>query len=184
MKNNKRLLLVLAVMGTVFAVTTAVAMASVWKDKNGTNVTKLTEFSLKGGELFETESGANGMSCEVSATLTTEGGSTGKITAWTVSNCGTGFGKLSGCTVSSTETIGKPWTVDVNTSDLTITSMHIKRKFSAGCAITEIDKTISPTVTLDIQKEMSNLEFSGETTGYKAFGSLKVETNAGTYGIG
>ena len=46
------------------------ALAAEWKDKNGTKVTKLTEFTMNGGEIFETTAG-NGMDCEIHAKMTT-----------------------------------------------------------------------------------------------------------------
>ncbi|HEX7279876.1 MAG TPA: hypothetical protein VF255_09670 [Solirubrobacterales bacterium] len=186
MKNQQRLAVAVAVAACFALALPALASAAVWKHK-GVNLAKFVELSLPGGEVFETEiSGVkSGMSCEVKATLTTEGGSTAKITKYEVKSCSGAFGKLAGCTVSVKEAKGLPWTVHVNASDLTITNMRVRRTFSAGCALAELDKTISPTVTLNTPSAISEMEFSGSTTNYKAFGSWKVEgTNAGTYGIG
>jgi hypothetical protein len=184
MKIDKRLLLIsMAVATTMFAaVSASSASAAVWK-MNGTNVTKLVTIGLTGGEIFE--SGTSGMSCEIAATLTTEGGSTGKITKWETKKCSGGFGEFAKCELSTSESKGLPWTVDVNTTDLTFTNMHIRRTFKAGCPVTELDKTTSPTVTLLSPTAISEMEFSGSITGFKNFGSLKVEAAiAGTYGIG
>lgn len=186
MKNQQRLAIAFAVAACFALALPALASAAVWKH-NGVNLTKFVSLSLPGGEVFETEiSGEkSGMSCEVKATMTTEGGSTAKITAYEIKSCSGAFGKLAGCTVSAKEAKGLPWTVHVNASDLTITNMRIRRTFSAGCAVAELDKTISPTVTLNTPSKISEMEFSGSIVGYKAFGSWKVEgTNAGTYGIG
>jgi len=184
MKIDKRLLLAgLAVAIAMSAsVSTSSASASVWKD-HGVNITSLIEIGLSGGELFETGSG--GMSCEIHATLTTKGGSMGEIVKYKTNGC-TGFGNLAGCTVVTSEALGLPWTVDVNTSDLTITGWHVRRTFNPGCAVAEIDKTIaSVTATPDVSTSISEIEFIGETTGYKVFGSFTVDgTNKGTYGIG
>lgn len=62
----------------------------------------------------------------------------------------------------------------------------MKRTFKAGCGTTEFDKTIgSVTVTLNTPSAISEMEFSGETTGYKTVGSFTVDgANKGTYGIG
>jgi hypothetical protein len=184
MKSNKRLLLAGAIAAVVVLAVPALALASVWKDK-GTNVTKFVEIGLTGGEVFETSAG-NGMSCELHATLTTEGGSTGKITKFETKKCPTGFGSFAKCELSTAEPKGLPWTVDVNTSDLTITGWHTKRTFKAGCGTTELDKTIgSVTVTLNTPTAISEMEFLGEITGYKTIGSFTVDgTNNGTYGIG
>jgi hypothetical protein len=187
MKNQQRLAIVLAVAACFALALPALASAAVWKHK-GVNLAKFVELGLPGGEVFETEiSGVkSGMSCEVKATLTTEGGSTAKITKYEIKSCSGAFGKFSGCTTSAKEAKGLPWTVHVNASDLTITNMRIRRTFSAGCALSELDKTItSTTVTLNTPSAISEMEFSGSTTNYKAFGSWKVEgLNAGTYGIG
>lgn len=126
------------------------------------------------------------MSCEVKATMTTEGGSTAKITAYEIKSRGSGFGKMAGCEVSTKEAKGLPWTVDVDATDLTITNMRIKRTFKAGCKVTELDKTLtSVKVALNTPSKITEMEYSGSIAGYKAFGSWKVEgTNSGTYGIG
>ena len=90
---DKRLLLAgLTVAIAMFAVSAASASAAVWK-MSGTNVTKFIEVGLSGGEIFE--SGTSGMSCEVHATLATEGGSTGKITKFETKKCSGAFGELS-----------------------------------------------------------------------------------------
>lgn len=187
MKIDKRLLLAgLAIAVTMFAtVSASSASAAVWKDK-GVNVTKLISIGLTGGEIFE--SGTSGMSCEIVATLTTEGGSTGKITKWETKKCSGGFGEFAKCELATSESKSLPWTVDVNATDLTFTNMRIRRTFKgAGCPVAELDKTVSPTVTLlETPAAISEMEFSGSIAGpYKTFGSLKVEAGiAGTYGIG
>jgi hypothetical protein len=185
MKIDRRLLLAgLAIAVTMLgAVSTSAASAAVWKDK-GVNVTKLITIGMTGGEIFE--SGTSGMSCEIVATLTTEGGSTGKITKWETKKCSGGFGEFAKCELLASESKGLPWTVDVNAMDLTFTNMHIRRTFKAGCPVAELDKTVSPTVTLLSPTEITEMEFNGSIAGpYKAFGSLKVEAAiAGTYGIG
>jgi hypothetical protein len=183
MRIDKRLLLVGTVVAiAALAVSAASASAAVWKDK-GVNVTKFVEMGLSGGEVAE--AGAKGLSCEIHATLTTEGGSTGKITKFETKKC-TGFGELTGCEIAAAEAKGLPWTVDVNASDLTITNWHTRRTFKAGCATTEIDKTVgSVTVTLNSTTAITEMEFLGEITGYKTFGSFTVDApNSGTYGIG
>jgi hypothetical protein len=184
MKIYKRLLFVGVVAAIASLALSASASASVWKD-GSTKVTKLISLGLSGGEVFES-GGSNGMSCEIHATLTTEGGSTGKITAYETKKCSGGFGTFAKCELSSSESKGLPWTVDVNTSDLTITNLHTKRIFKAGCATTELEKTVaSTTVTLNTPAAITEMEFLGEITGYKIFGSLKVDApNSGTYGIG
>jgi hypothetical protein len=184
MKINKRLLLAGVVAAVVLLAVPALALSAVWKDK-GVNVAKFVEFAGLGGELFETTAG-NGMNCEVRAVFTTEGGSTGKVTKFEIKKCPVGFGTFKGCELATAEAKGLPWTVDVNASDLTITNMRTKRTFKAGCATTELDKTIgSVTVTLNTPSAISEMEFSGSIAGYKTVGSLTIEgANNGTYGIG
>lgn len=183
---DKRLLLAsLTVAALTFAPTApSSASAAVWKD-NGTNVTHFIEIGLSGGELFETTEG-NGMSCEIHATLTTEGGSTGTITQFVTNECPTGFGAFAECAVVTSEAQGLPWKVDVNKTDLTITGWHTRRTFNAGCATAELNKTISSvTATLDSTSAITEIEFVGKISGYAAFGSFTVDApNSGTYGIG
>lgn len=187
MSNRKRLAIAITAIACFAFALPAMAQAAVWRHK-GVTLTKFIELGLPGGEVFETEvSGElSGMSCEVRAVMTTEGGSTAKITKYELKACGGAFGKLSGCEVNTQEAKGLPWTVHVNASDLTITNMRVKRTFKAGCAVTELDKTFtSMTVTLNTPSAITEMEFSGSLTNYTAFGSWAVEgTNAGTYGIG
>jgi hypothetical protein len=184
MRIDRRLLVASAIAAVVMLAVPAMALASVWKDK-GVNVTKFVEIGLSGGEIFETTAG-NGMSCELHATLTTEGGNTGKITKFETKKCTTGFGEFAGCELNTAEAKGLPWTVHVNTSDLTITNLHTKRTFKAGCKTAELDKTIGSTaVTLETPTAITEMEFLGEIAGYKTAGSFTVDgTNSGTYGIG
>jgi hypothetical protein len=183
MKFDKRLLLAVLVLALgSMATSVSAASAAVWKH-GASNLGVHTEIGLTGGEVFE--SGTSGMSCEVLATITTSGGSTGTIKKWEVKNCGGGFGELAGCEVAATESKSLPWTLDVNTSDLSVTNMRIRRTFKTGCPIKEIDKTVTMTMTPDVPAAITSFEFTGSTTGYKSFGSFTVNApNSGTYGIG
>ncbi|HMJ72740.1 MAG TPA: hypothetical protein VK471_05160 [Solirubrobacterales bacterium] len=194
MNSNRRLLLAGVIAAIVVLAVPALALAAVWKDKNGTNVSKFTEFTMNGGEIFETTEG-NGMSCEIHATLTTEGGSTGKITKFEVKKCTASFGSFATtkCELNVGEGKGLPWTVDVNATDLTVTNWRTKHTFKgASCKEAELDKTIaSMTVTLEPSTtEVSELAFIGiilseGKQAYRTFGSLEIEgANKGTYGIG
>lgn len=180
MRGDKRLLLAGAVAALVLLAVPAMALAAVWKDK-GVNVTKFSEMTLSGGDIWESSEG-NGMNCKISATLTTEGGSTGKITNWTTTECPKSFGTYAGCTMKAAEAKSLPWTVTVNATDLTISNMKVKRTFNGGCA--ELEKTItSTTVTLNTPTAITEMEFSGANGTYKDVGSFTV-TPSGTYGIG
>jgi hypothetical protein len=193
MKSKKRLLLAGVIAALVVLAVPALALAAVWKD-HGTNVSKFVELTMNGGEVFETTEG-NGMSCEIHATLTTEGGSTGKITKFEIKKCTASFGSFSTtkCELNTAEGKGLPWTVDVNATDLTVTNWRTKHTFKgASCKEPELEKTItSMTVTLEPSAtEISTLAFNGkilegEKQLYKTFGSLTIEgANNGTYGIG
>ena len=190
MKNHGRLAVAIAVIACFALALPAMASAAVWKH-NGVNLTKFIELGLPGGENFETETAAgewSGMNCEVKATMTTEGGSTAKITKYEIKSCAKAFGKMSGCSVVAKEAKGLPWTVDVKTTDLVVTNMRVRRTFSAGCPVTELDKTIAE-LHLTLKEEplkIKEMEFSNSSLGtYKIFGSWTVEgTNSGTYGIG
>ncbi|HEY8816279.1 MAG TPA: hypothetical protein VIP57_14385 [Candidatus Dormibacteraeota bacterium] len=193
MKSNRKLLIA-GVIAAIALVVPALALAAEWKDKNGTKITKLTEFTLNGGEIFETTPG-NGMDCEIHAKMTTSGGSTASITEFKVKKCEGSFGtfKTTKCELNVGEGKSLPWTVDVNTEDLTVTNWRIKHTFKgAECKEPELDKTItSMTVKLEPNiKEMSVLAFDGKITNekseqtFRTAGSPEVEgTNNGTYGI-
>lgn len=187
MKNQRRLAIAIAAIACFALAVPALAQAGVWKHK-GVNLAKFVEFGLPGGENFETEvSGVwSGMNCEVKATMTTEGGSTAKINKYEIKSCAKGFGKMSTCSVVAKEAKGLPWTVDVNTTDLTITNMRVRRTFNVGCPVTELDKTFaSMKVALNTPTAITEMEFNGSLAGYKAYGSWTVEgLNSGTYGIG
>lgn len=181
MKTRKRLLLAAALAVLALAATAAIASASVWKD-GSTNVTTAIEIKFTGAEFFETTE-SNSMQCEEKFTLRTSGGSTATISAFEVVKTGCkGTGTFATCELSTAEAKGLPWTVDVNTSDLTITNMHIKRTFKTGCSTTELDKTFNSTVTLTTPAKIEVAETSGSLTGFKEFGSFTPGTV--TYGIG
>lgn len=183
MKTSKRLLLAGAVAAVAVLALPASALA-VWKHE-GVNISTFTSIPLTGGELFETSEG-NGMNCALKATLTTEGGNTGKITTFDITECPKAYGSFIGCKVKAVEAKGLPWTVHVNATDLTVTGWRVKRTFESCGGVTELDKTIaSMTVKFDVPAAFSVMEFDGSITGYRTVGSLSVsEANEGTYGIG
>lgn len=183
MKIDKRLLVVAALAACLVTVSATVASGAVWKH-NHSSLGSQVSFNVSGGEVFETGSG--GMSCEVFATIQAQSGSTGAVQKWEVKNCSGAFGNLAGCQVSATQEIGKPWQLHVETSDIKITNLRLRRTFKAGCAVSEIDKTM--TMTLTPKPELTTVteyEFEGTNGTHKAFGSFKVDApNSGTYGIG
>ena len=187
MRNQKRLAVATAVIACFALALPVLALGAVWKH-NGVNLTKHVVLELFGSETFETVvSGVrSGMTCEFKATLTTEGGSTAKITKYELKSCTGAFGKMTGCSINTQEAKGLPWTVDVKTTDLVITNMRVRRTFKAGCAVAEFDKTFTEmTVTLNTPLKIVEMESSGALPGYEVFIVWGVEgTNSGTYGIG
>lgn len=182
MKLPKRLLLVLAAVAALAAPATPAA-AAVWKHK-GVNVTKHVEIGLAGAEILVHKSSGGAIQCEVAATLTTTGGSTGKITQYSLFGC-FGTGAFAKCVPLATESKGLPWTVDVNATDLTITSMRIRRTFVGTCPVSEVDITMNPTVTLPTPTAIYEMEFVAPGTVFDNAGILQVKPpNEDTYGIG
>lgn len=193
MKFNRRLLLVGMIAAIAILAVPAMALAaSVWKD-HGTKVTKLIELTMNGGEVFETTAG-NGMNCEIHATLTTEGGSTGTITKFEVKKCPTGFGSFATtkCELNKAEGKGLPWTVDVKETDLVVTNWRTTHSFKgASCKEPELEKTIT-SMTVTVGPNTTEIEeflfdgkiLEGEKQLYRSFGSLTIEgANSGTYEI-
>lgn len=183
MKIEKRLLVVAALAVCLVAVTATVASGAVWKH-NHSNLASQVSFNVTGGEVFQTGSG--GMSCEVFGTIQAQAGSTGAVQKWEVKNCSAAFGNLAGCQVSATQPTGNPWQLHVETSDIKVTNLRLRRTFKAGCAVSEIDKTVTMTLTPKPGlTTVTEYEFVGENGTYKSFGSFKVDSpNSGTYGIG
>jgi len=183
MKTRKRLLAALALAILALAATAAIASASFWKD-GGTKVSSAIEIKFTGAEFFETtETNKGSVQCEEKFTLKTSGGSTATIIPFEIVKTGCAkVGVFATCELTTAEAKGLPWTVDVNKEDLTITNMHIKLIFKAGCAITELDKTFNSTVALNSPAKIELAETLGTATNYKQFGSFKPATV--TYGIG
>jgi hypothetical protein len=188
MKGNRTLLFVIAIAAAAVLAVPATALGSVWKH-GGSKVESFVSLGLTGGEIFETAPTGetkNGMLCEVHATLTTEGGEEGKITAFETKSCGNGFGSFAGCELKEAKAEELPWTVEVNASDLTVVGWHTKRTFKTGCSTGELNKTVGEvTLTLHSPTAITEIEWFGEITGYKTRGSFSVDApNSGTYGIG
>ncbi len=180
MRGDKRLLLVGAIAALVLLAVPAWALGAVWKDR-GVNVTRFTELRLSGGEIWE-ETAGNGMNCRVEAVMTTEGGSTARITNWRITECPKAVGNYSRCGLRTAEAKSLPWTVNVGTNTLTISNMKIKRTFNGGCA--EFERSItSTTVNLIEPTAITEMEWNGTNGNYKSVGSFTVNPS-GTYGIG
>jgi hypothetical protein len=195
MKNRKHAVLAMA---TALAAMAALALpasasAAVWKHE-GKTLEKKVELSLTGGEFIEV-SGAV-MLCESSATMTTEGGSTAKITAYDVNeaSCIGLAGKLEGCEVTAATPKNLSWSVAVNSVDLTAKSVAVDYSFNKACAIQKIE-TSFPSLTLTPEEPSAirlfhfNQEGTAKVDGKEAAltysGSLQLpEADFDTYGIG
>jgi hypothetical protein len=168
--------LALATAGT----SAASASAAVWKDK-GVNVTKAFTLGLTGGETVEVEPGG-WINCELHATLSSSGGSSGQITAWDQKNC-SGSGTLASCVVTP-EARFLPWTVTVNAANLSISAGSVKFiEVKSSCPFSDHAASVAgmkmtPDSTTSIS-EFGYFASSGVT------GSVLVDSpNTGTYGIG
>jgi hypothetical protein len=183
MKIEKRLLVAAALAACLVTVSATVASGAVWKD-NHSNLGSQVSFNVTGGEVFETGSG--GMSCEVLGTIQAQSGSTGTVQKWEVKNCSGAFGNLSGCQVLATQPTGGPWTLHVETFDIKVTNLRIRRTFKAPCPVSEIDKVVQMTLTPKPElTTVTEYEFHGNNGTYTSFGSFTVDApNSGTYGIG
>jgi hypothetical protein len=158
----------------------AAASATVWKD-GGTTVTKAFEMGLTGAQNYEVESSAGGVQCNEHITLAFNGTSTTTISKFENKGCTT-FGTYVKCTVQTAEAIGLPWAVTLGTSTLTVTGMHLKHTFKAGCAKGEINQSLNMTLTPDSTTKIGSLDFFGTSGAYKQFGTFTVDSP--TYGIG
>ena len=195
MSNSKKTLLAtvsaLAVVA-VFALP-ASASAAVWQHKGEALKTKI-ELAMTGAEVIETSSSA--LLCENTSTMTTEGGSSAKITAYSVktATCVGLSGKFEGCTVTAAAAKGLPWSVTVNTSDLTAKEVKVEYTLNKGCGIEKVETSFSKlTLTPEEPKAIRLFHFNQAGTGkvngkeasLTASGSLNLaEKDFDTYGIG
>jgi hypothetical protein len=140
----------------------ASASASVWL-REGKPLAEQVELSLTGGEVLEV--GGSSLLCEASATMTTEGGSTAQVTAYNVleASCLGLAGELEGCEVTAATPAGLPWSVTVNSVDLTAHGVGIGYSFNEACPIHKIE-TGFPELTLTPEEPSAirNFHFSQE----------------------
>lgn len=196
MGNRKNLLLcALSAFAAVAAIAVpASASASVWL-RAGEPLSESVEFPLTGGEVIEVGGGA--MVCSnTAATMTTEGGSSAEITAYEIdkANCFGLSGDLAECEVTSASAKGLPWSVTVNTADLTAAGVGVVYSFDEACAVHEIEFGFSAlTLTPEEPSAIRLFHFGQETTA-KVDGKEAVltfggeqnmpEEDLGVYGIG
>jgi hypothetical protein len=177
----------------VLVVGQAAGSSSVWLH-NGEPLNEPIELSLKGGDLIEI--GTAAFLCNATATLTTEGGSTAEITAYNVetSRCAGLAGKLEGCKVTTATARDLPWSISVNSVDLTAHEVGVAYSFDEACPIQEVE-TSFPGLTLTPEEpsairlfhfgEKGTGEVDGEEATLTDGGALQMpEADLGTYGIG
>jgi hypothetical protein len=195
MNPKKAVLLAVAAIAALALLAVPVsASAAVWK-KEGVALKEKTEFKATGGEVIEVNGGV--MICEGGMTMTTEGGSSAKVTGYSITNttCSGLAGNLVGCTVSSVTPAGLPWSVTVNTSDLTAKSVKLTYAFATGCAVKKIETSFAELKLVPEPEPGAISLFSFSTSGTATvdgkaatlgwFGSFSLpESQAGKYGIG
>jgi hypothetical protein len=141
------------------------ASAAVWL-KEGQPLKQKVELSLSGGEVIEVGGGA--MLCNNTATMTTEGGSTAQITAYNISKASClGFaGTLEGCEVTAVTTQGVPWSVTVNSVDLTAKQVGVTYSLNEACSIHKIEVSFANlTLTPEEPEAIRLFHFGQEGTG-------------------
>ena len=182
--NKRRMLAELLTMTAVIALAgAATASAAVWRD-GGAEVTSPFTLELAGGGQYEIEEGLGGVNCSEHMTLSSTGGSNATISKFENKSC-RAFGTLSSCTVQTVEAIGLPWSIALGAEAETITGMHVKHKFKAGCAVGEINETVNVAMTPNSPTAIESFELFEAGGEYRQFGSYEIEgTNSGTYGIG
>src|SRR4051794_9904748 len=182
-----------AVVAVALFVGPASASASVWLH-DGEPLNEAKELSLRGGEVIQVPAGA--FLCNAEATMTTEGGSTAQITAYSVelSSCGGLLGEFNGCEVTAATVANLPWEVTVNSADLTAEEVGISYSFDEACPIHQVETSFPEvTLTLEEPEAIRNFNFSQEGVGKVDGGEgwlidsgvLQLpEEEFGTYGIG
>lgn len=195
MKNSKYALLALACAAAVAAVVAlpATADTSTWQHE-GSPLEESVELTPTGGEVIEF--GGSVLVCETSATLVTEGGSSAQITSYSVSkaSCAGVAGQLEGCTVTAATSTGLPWSVTVNTADLTAGEVRVDYSFNEACPIDKLETNFPELALTPEEPSAINLfrfgqegtaKVDGKETTIGYFGSLNLpEEEFGTYGIG
>jgi hypothetical protein len=171
----------------------AMAGSSAWLHE-GEPLEEHAALTAAGGEVIEI--GSSVLLCQSSATLTTEGGSSAQITAYSVdkASCAGVAGQLEGCTVTAATTTGLPWSVTVNTTDLTAASVRVTYSFNEACSIGKVETnfpglTITPEEPSAIHlfrfSQEGTAKVDGKETAINYVGSLQLpEEEFGTYGIG
>jgi hypothetical protein len=156
MKNRTNALLAAASALLVLAALAAPASASAseWLHE-GKSLKEKVEFPLTGGEFLELSEGASGsLLCNSSATMTTEGGSSALMTAYSIekASCFGLSGELEGCTVTSAAAKGLSWGLTTTSeNDLIAEKVGFEWSFNEGCSIHKIEVSF-PETTVEPEK--------------------------------
>jgi hypothetical protein len=182
-----------ALVAVAAMVVPASASASVWL-KEGQPLKEKVELALTGGEVIEV--GGAAMLCNTTATMTTEGGSSAQITAYGIdkASCMGFAGNLEGCIVTAATPKSVPWSVTVNSVDLTAKEVGVTYSFNEACAVHKIETsfanlTLTPEEPGAIRFFHFNQEGTAKVDGKEAAltfsGLLEVpEEDLEKYGIG
>jgi hypothetical protein len=186
MRIQRQWLLAIVIAAMSLGALPSIASGAAWTDK-GKAVTAEFSIGLTGGEVYEYAGGTSSMACSIKGTML--GGPSGlvKITGWEETECGPGFGGLSGCKVATYEAKGLPWIGSISSGPLIVVSkMRIRHTYKAGCPITETDATTNTTFSPDNLNAISEFSTNGQASGgFLSFGSYTINApKSGTTGIG
>jgi hypothetical protein len=161
----------------------AAASESVWL-KEGKPLEEEVELGLTAGEVIEVSAGT--LFCEGGATMTTEGGTTAQVTAYLNEPTCIGLGgSLEGCEVTAVSPKGLPWSVVVNTSDLTAKEVAVSYSFDKSCAVQNVETSFpSLTLTPESQSEIRLFYFKVEKGTAKVDGKSAEITYSGSLNLG
>ena len=182
-----------AVVAMAAMVASAPASAAVWQ-KSGKPLSESVELQLHGGEVIQVAAGA--FNCNANATMTTAGGSTAQITAYSIElgTCEGLLGEFVGCEVTAATPENLPWAVTVNTEDLTAQEIAISYSFDEACPIHKVESSF-PEVSVTLEEPSAIRDFRigqegvGKVDGKEGWlidsGILQLpEEEFGIYGIG
>lgn len=171
----------------------ASASSSVWLE-NGKPLNEHRELSLSGGEVIEF--GPNALLCNSTATMATNGGSTAEIAAYNVekASCIGLEGEVKGCTVTAASAEGLPWSISLNTVDMTAHEVTVAYSLDQACPVGKLEVSFPEVlVTPEAPSAIRLFHFHKEGTGSVDGKSVELtdtgvqelpEAEFGRYGIG
>lgn len=155
----------IAVVAMAAMVASASASAAVWQ-KNGKPLSEFVELPLHGGEVIQVSAGT--FLCNANATMTTAGGSTAQITAYSIElgSCQGLLGEFNGCEVTVATPENLPWALTVNSEDLTAQEVAISYSFDEACPIQTVELSFPEvSVTLEEPSAIRNFHIAQEGIG-------------------